>query len=173
MKKVIASFIVAVISLFGFVGPASAEPENYVVAGFDLGTGITNWVATAGAGGYGNMNFGEIGKNLVNSYASNNYGTASVYANPWASGSVSSGEGGVAQVSSKFVGNAMGGLSFSSESGISTFSSMSKSISLSASSSGNGSASVNGGFDVFVGTNGFVLPAFAMPPSFPSVKDGM
>lgn len=167
MKKTMI-FAVIMSIMLGF-GQASAQDQNYVSAGFDMGSGVSSWVSTAGTNGFGRLNFNPSGASLIDSYASNNYGNASVYARPWANGTVYSGEGGSGMVASSFVGGANAGVQYTKEYGLNTFTSISKSVSLSASSSGNGSASVTGGFDVYVGASGFVPPVFVPPSVVPSV----
>lgn len=172
MKKIL-SFIVWAVTFFG-MGHAQAQmspDQNYVSAGFSLGSGVSAWVSTYGANGFGRLNFNPAnGAPLIDSYASNNYGNVSVFSRPWANGNVTSGEGGSAMISSSFMGSGSAGARLNDKGGVDTYTSSSKSLSLSANSSGNGSASVNGGFDVYVGANGFVpqwhiWPVFQTPPS--------
>lgn len=165
MKKTVMLLVVAVSMMFS-LGQASAQevPQNYVSTGFSMGSGVSAWASTAGANGFGYMNFNPSGTPLVDSYVRNDYGSASVFARPWANGFVQSGEGGTGTVSSSFTGGASAGVQFTKENGLGTYTSISKSMSLSVSSSGNGSASGSGGFDVFVGANGNVPPVFVQPP---------
>lgn len=166
MKIMTMLFAVVLSMMFSF-GQASAQeaPQNYVSTGFSMGSGVSTWASTAGANGFGYMNFNPSGTPLVDSYVRNDYGSVSVYARPWANGSVQSGEGGAGMVSSSFTGGGSAGVQFTKENGVNAFTFMSKSMTLSASSSGNGSASVSGGVDVFVGANGNVPPVFVQPPA--------
>lgn len=174
MKKMIACLF-AVLMVSG-LGQASAQvystvPQDYhqASAGFNFGNGVSAWTSVAGSNGYAQMNFGPGNAPLVDSYASNSYGNASVYARPWATGTVYSGEGGSGNISVSFLGGANAGVQYSKEYGHNTFSSVSKSVSMSVSSSGNGSANVTGGFDVSVGANGFMPPIFVPPAVIPTV----
>lgn len=165
MKKIFACLF-AVFALFGF-GQATAQtiPTNYHQAstGFNFGNGVSAWTSVSGSNGYGQLTFGQVNVPVFNSYVSHNYGNASIYARPWANGSVSSSSGGSGNINVSFMGGANAGVQYSNEYGHSTFSSVSKSVTMSASSSGNGSATVTGGFDVSIGANGFVPPIFTPP----------
>lgn len=164
MKKTMMFFAIMLSMMFS-LGQASAQevPQNYVSTGFNMGSGVSTWASTAGANGFGYMNFNPSGAPLVDSYVRNDYGSVSVFARPWANGSVQSGEGGSGTVSSSFTGGASAGVQFTKDYGLNTFANKSTSMTMSASSSGNGSASVSGGFDAFVGANGNVPPVFVLP----------
>lgn len=166
-------FFAAALLMFGF-SQAQAQ-EDYVTAGFSLGSGITAWTAVSGAGGFGQMNFGHPDTPLVNSSASNQFGSVSVFARPWAIGQAWSESGGSGFVSASFVGNGEAGVHFVKDKGVNTFTSITKSMSLTATSTGTGSASAIGGFDVDVRASGFIplppVPVFEVPPS-PSVIPG-
>lgn len=157
-------FFAIMLSMMFSLGQASAqEVPSYVSAGFNMGSGVSAWASTAGANGFGYMNFNPSGAPLVDSYVRNDYGSVSVFARPWANGSVQSGEGGSGTVSSSFTGGASAGVQYTKEYGLNTFANKSTSMTMSASSSGNGSASVSGGVDAFVGANANVPPVFVLP----------
>lgn len=164
MKKSALLALSLVVSLFTGAVFAQGVPQNYVAAGFNLGSGVSAWTSTAGPNGFGFMNFNPSGAPLIDSYARNDYGTVSVLARPWANGFVQSGNGGSGTISSTFMGGSSAGVHRTDQNGVNTFTSISKSLTLSADSSGNGSASVSGGFDVSVTANGFAPPAFVFVP---------
>jgi hypothetical protein len=172
MKKIAQVFLTAItFATLGFGQALAQEPQNYVAAGFNLGSGMTAWTSVAGANGFGQMNFGSSwAPPLVNMSASNQYGSVEVFARPWANGFVSSQAGGSANVSATFMGNGEAFTQLTKE-GMSTYTSINKSMNMTASSTGNGSAAVFGGFDVGVRTNGFTpvppAPTFNAPPSSP------
>lgn len=175
MEKTLRTFFVASILLMLGFGQAQAQ-EDYVTAGFSLGSGVTAWTAVSGAGGFGQMNFGHPDMPLVNSSASNQFGSVSVFARPWATGQAWSDIGGSASVSASFVGNGEAGVQFVKEKGVNTFTSITKSMSLTATSHGTGSASAIGGFDVDVRASGFIpvptVPVFEVPPSPSAIPGG-
>lgn len=176
MKESLKSLFVAILVMtLGFGQALAQEPQNYASVGYNMGSGVNTWVSVAGAGGYGQMNFFNAQSSpIVDGFANNQYGFVSMYARPWASGTVASEHGGTATVTTSFAGNAEASVQFSQKYGTGTYTTISKSVALSASSTGNASASVNGGFDVFVGARGntpsFVIPAPPSPPGFPGSK---
>jgi len=168
MKKTVQVFLTAIaFAVFGFGQALAQEPQNYATAGFNLGSGMTAWTSVAGANGYGQVNFGHHEVPLVNVSASNQYGSVAVFARPWANGFVSSQLGGSAGVSTSFMGSGEAATYFTKE-GVNTYTSITKSMNMTASSTGNGSATAFGGFDVGIGTNGFI----PVPPSPPGFSGG-
>lgn len=167
MSKFFKVFLVSFIATMGFGQVFAQDVPNYAMVGYNMGSGVSTWASVAGPGGFGQMNFNPTGAALIDSYAGNQYGNVSVYARPWSNGSIQSGAGGTATVSSSFSGAGDASVQFSKEFGVGTNTFISKSISMSASSSGNGSAFVNGGFDVFIGASGFV-PVVPVSVTIPS-----
>lgn len=157
MKKILTAIVVMVVLGFGQL--ASAQ-QDYLAAYAGFSIPQTNvWAGVSGSGGYGVMNFNQYRAPVVDTYVSNNYGSVSVYAMPWAQGTVFSGRGGSADVSVTFSGS---GSAFSGvmngQAQTSTY--ISKSVTLSASSRGDASATVNGGIDVSVSANAFAPPVY-------------
>lgn len=57
MKKSLKTLFLVMLTVLGFGQALAQDPQNFAVAGFNMGSGVTAWTAVAGDGGYGQMNF--------------------------------------------------------------------------------------------------------------------